>query len=530
MADLVRASTALTDGDLDWLHRLVADWQLLADLSFADLLLWVPIRGGADFLAVAQMRPTTGPTCHLDDRVGVQVSAGNRQALRVAWAQQRIHREGDPEWRDGIPVREEAIPVRYDGAAIAVITRETDLQAARTPSRLDLAYLKCAADLAAMIGEGRFPFPGPPPEHLAAEPRVGDGLIRLDATGRVSFASPNALSAYRRLGHAGDLSGVHLARLTAALLGDGGLPGPISAVAEGRAARSGELEANGSVVALRAIPLLPAGRRIGAMLLVRDVTELRHRDRQLLGKDATIREIHHRVKNNLQTVAALLRLQSRRLAVPEARAALEESVRRVSSIALVHETLARTLDEWVAFDEVADRIIAMVADVTVSASQVAVSRSGSFGGLPAPVATSLAMILTELLQNAVEHAFAGGAGEVTVDERTVGTGAPGRVQVAATRRADGLDVSVRDNGAGLPAGFTLEGSDRLGLQIVRTLVSSELGGTIVLRPAVDAGTEAVLSLPLRQREAAMGALRTADGSSRSEPDGPAPGPRPEPGA
>ncbi|MEP6464140.1 MAG: histidine kinase N-terminal domain-containing protein, partial [Frankiaceae bacterium] len=301
MADLVRAHTALTDSDLDWLHRLVADWQLLADLSFADLLLWAPIRGGAGFLAVAQMRPTTGPTCHLDDRVGVEVSATARPALRIAWAEQRIYREGDPEWRDGTPVREEAIPVRYDGAAIAVVTRETDLQAVRTPSRLDLAYLQCAADLAEMIARGRFPFPGPSPDHVGAEPRVGDGLIRLDASGRVLFASPNALSAYRRLGHAGDLTGVHLATLTTALLGNSPLSGPVSAVAEGRAARSGELDANGSVVALRAIPLLPESQRIGAILLVHDVTELRHRDRQLLGKDATIREIHHRVKNNLQT-------------------------------------------------------------------------------------------------------------------------------------------------------------------------------------------------------------------------------------
>ena len=74
------------------------------------------------------------------------------------------------------------------------------------------------------------------------------------------------------------------------------------------------------------------GEHIGALVLLRDVTDLRRRDRELVTKDATIREIHHRVKNNLQTVAALLRLQARRLDVPEARAALEEAVRRVGSV------------------------------------------------------------------------------------------------------------------------------------------------------------------------------------------------------
>ena len=82
-----------------------------------------------------------------------------------------------------------------------------------------------------------------------------------------------------------------------------------------------------------------------------------------MGKDATIREIHHRVKNNLQTVAALLRMQARRMTDPAAQAALEESVRRVTSIAVVHETLSLALDEVVEFDAIADQVLAMCAEV-----------------------------------------------------------------------------------------------------------------------------------------------------------------------
>src|SRR5258708_12303859 len=87
--------------------------------------------------------------------------------------------------------------------------------------------------------------------------------------------------------------------------------------------------------------------------MLRDVTELRHRERELITKDATIREIHHRVKNNLQTVAALLRLQARRLNAAEARAALEEAVRRGGSIAIVHETLSHAPDKAGDFDDIA---------------------------------------------------------------------------------------------------------------------------------------------------------------------------------
>jgi hypothetical protein len=144
----------------------------------------------------------------------------------------------------------------------------------------------------------------------------------------VTYASPNALSAYRRLGLTADLVGAELGPLTAQLCPTS-VPRDDSLMltASGRAHMETELEGNGSVVQLRSIPLVVVGARAGALVLVRDVTELRHRERELITKDATIREIHHRVKNNLQTVAALLQLQARRLAAPEA-APLEEVIRR----------------------------------------------------------------------------------------------------------------------------------------------------------------------------------------------------------
>ncbi len=232
---------------------------------------------------------------------------------------------------------------------------------------------------------------------------------------------------------------------------------------------------------LRALPLVPGGQPRGALVLVRDVTELRRRDRQLMGKDATIREIHHRVKNNLQTVAALLRLQARRLRDPAARAALEESVRRVGSIAVVHETLSLSLDETVAFDGVADRVLAMCAEVAAPEAEVEVRREGTVGRLPAEVATPLSMVLAELVQNAVEHGFPRGRGHVLVRCR---------------READRLQVVVEDDGQGLPEGFDPGTSSSLGLQIVRTLLEGELRGRLALRRGESGGTRAQVELPV----------------------------------
>jgi two-component sensor histidine kinase len=255
------------------------------------------------------------------------------------------------------------------------------------------------------------------------------------------------------------------------------------------------VEARGATVLSRALPLLPAGVPIGALVLVRDVTEVRRRERALMTKDATIREIHHRVKNNLQTVAALLRLQARRVDAPEARMALEESVRRVASIALVHETLSMSSDEAVEFDGIVDRVASAATEVANTGAPVKIRREGTFGVLPAEIATSLVMVLNELLINAVEHGFP--APDEDVEPQPVL--AEGEVVVSAHRFRKQLHVTVADNGRGLPDGFKFEGSNRLGLQIVRALATGELRGGIELRNRAGGGTEAVLVVPLGTR-------------------------------
>ena len=484
LAELVRARTDLTRLDLEHLQRLVVEWQLIADLSFADLVLWVRSLEG-HWVAVAHMRPTTGPTAYPLDVVGGEVD--DNPGVERAWREGRIVRDGQPAWPVKGPVRTEAIPVRRGERVIAVLSRDTNLGLARVLSQLELTYLTSAGELVQMVSEGTFPFPGsnPDPEH---SPRVGDGLLRLDRTGHVVYASPNALSAYRRLGVTGDLLGQHLGHTIARLsAGPGRLDEPrgsaaLAAALRFREPRDSEVEAQGAVVLLRALPMVPGNEPRGALVLVRDVTEVRRRDRQIMGKDATIREIHHRVKNNLQTVAALLRMQARRMTDPAAQAALQESVRRVASIAVVHETLSLALDENVAFDGIADKVLAMCAEVATTGAPVVVVRTGSFGVLSAEVATPLSMVLTELVQNAVEHAYPNGQ--------------EGRIEVGVERLGDVVSVEVVDDGAGLPEGFDLATSTRLGLHIVRTLLDGELGGQLVLESAPVRGTVARLTVPL----------------------------------
>jgi two-component sensor histidine kinase len=484
--ELIRSAADLPAVDLEWLHVLVADWQLLADLSFSDLVLWIPSADGLAYVAVAQMRPTTGPTAFQDDLIGRRCDRGIRPMLDLALDACRIVRQGDPEWRPDVPVRSEAIPVRRGERVLGVIERTTSLVSVRTPSRLELTYLRSAVDLARMISTGAFPqLAAAADGNLAladGSPRVGDGLIRLDAAGSVTYASPNALSAYRRLGLTADLVGVELGALTAELAPSvGPVEAAVGLVASGRVPRRTQIETGAVVLNLRSIPLTDGDVRVGAIVLIRDVTEVRARDRQLLSKDATIREIHHRVKNNLQAVAALLRMQARRLDEPRAREALNEAVRRVGSIAIVHDTLAATDDESVDFDAIVDRVLEMVTDVAGTSAAVRPRRCGDFGALPGQLAGPLSMVLTELLQNALEHGV---------------TGDSGLVEVWAGRDGDQLRVEVRDDGRGLPDGFDEIRSANLGLRIVHTLVVGELAGNLEFTARPGGGTLVRLALPV----------------------------------
>jgi two-component system, sensor histidine kinase PdtaS len=476
LQELVEARGGLRGSAVDVLQAIVSDWQILADLSFADLLMFCRDPDSGELTVVAHMRPYTAQTIYNEDLVGTTCTTGSRQAVFRAFEGGQIVRDGEPDWSTGVPVREEAIPVPFEGEVIAVVTREANLSMVRAPSQLELTYLQAANELSTMLAQGAFPYPGEDPERELA-PRVGDGLMRVDPSGTVVYASPNAISAYRRLGVVDNIVGRNLAAFD---LDDVAM---LDALGDGEPLDS-EVEARGAVVLRRLLPLTREHHVLGALVLIREVTELRRHERLLLYKDATIREIHHRVKNNLQTVASLLRLQSRRLSSDEARQALGESVRRISSIALVHETLSQDSRQRVSFDKVAGRLLDMLGTgLTDPERPVIMELAGDAGELPAEVATPLALVLSELVQNSVEHAFPDRGGRIVID---------------LERRPASLHLTVIDDGVGVPEGWGLDTHANLGLQIAATLVDSELGGTLeVARTGPDGGTtcEALLPLP-----------------------------------
>lgn len=505
LAELVREHTTVDQAVVAHLQRLVGSWGMLSDLCFADLVLWVPLAGEDHrFVVIAQVRPTTSQTLYIDDLVGAVFDETTRPLVARTFDLGSIVEGEVAIARRAEQARMVAIPVRFRGQVVAVVTRESALSVGRRPGQLERIYIETFDRLTRMIAAGDFPFPvddeaiSSDDEAISEVPRVGDGVLVLDDAARVEYASPNAVNALHRMGMYRAIVGVRL--------DEAGLEQNAVAVSYGSKLPMTVEVVRGPDVAvvLRCLPLLEHQRVTGALVLLRDVSELRRRDRLLLSKDAAIREVHHRVKNNLQTISSLLRLQARRLPNDQARHVLEESERRVRSIAVVHEILSRDTRDELDFNDILPPLVAMAEDLGTPAQPVRVFYQGEAGQLPGSVATPLAVVLNELLQNAAEHGrrLTKRAGHDRPPAACAEGGVTGpsvlRVQVQLERGERDLSVTVRDNGVGLPEEFSVDDTTTLGLSIVRGLVASQLGGTI--RMYTEQGTVVEISIPVAEED------------------------------
>jgi two-component sensor histidine kinase len=487
LAELAETEAGLTTPDVEHLTRLVASWSLLSDLAFSDMLLLAPRTVGEGWIVLGQVRPNNRATLLSDDLVGTVQSRSTWPLAGEAFeTKQVVQGTARLEGVEGeVPVS--CVPVGFRGGVIGVLVR---LQGPlRGPASVyEQVYLNVFERLCAMVGEATFPFreaevAGP------GLPRVGDGIVLIDNRRLVEFATPNATNALHRLGIYDAIDG--------RALKDAGLRfRALDRTIEFGLPTLEEVDRGSDVAILfHCVPLLAAGEVTGVVVLLRDVSDVRRLDRLVLHKDQAIREVHHRVKNNLQTISSLLRLQARRSDDPHTATALLEAERRIRSIALVHEVLSREPGEQVSFQEIVPPLVAMVEDSVLSSHPVEITVNGDMGDLVTDVATPLAVVLAELLTNAVEHAFTGFGGP---DEQDVG------LVTLDLSHEDGVATAVvRDNGRGLPEGFTLDRPTSLGLSIVTDLVRTQLGGTIEMEtmpPAQGGGTYVKVRVPTTPRQ------------------------------
>ncbi len=470
--DTLASLTAHLDEDARrHLVNVAENLQLIADLGYGDVAL--AVHDGDGLVVAADARPMTAVAALASSRVGRRLEPADEPEAYDAFAFRASVIGVRKRTTRGISYMTSARCIAPGDRALGVIVRNVAQQVIEAPGTMERVFMSLADRVMELLESG------PIMDIDSKEPfstirRAGDGVLEIAGTGVVSYASPNAVNIMRLAGMEGGLRG----RLASTLPGGATAIAPVLATPGARAVT---IEVAGRVLRYRSI-----GFAQGALVLVEDITDVRRREQEIRVKEATIREVHHRVKNNLQTIASLLRIQARRTTSDEAARALAEAVERISSMAVVHELLAGATEEAVDFTEVARTIVDMVHRGMADERNVTMRVEGETGLIPASTATSLALVCAELVHNAIEHGLAGRReGVVTVSMRRVGAE---------------LVLVIRDDGVGLPAKFDVRASSHLGLAIVRTIVEEDLRGSLTFTTA--RGTTATITVPVGGEEAA----------------------------
>ncbi len=475
----------LSEDDVAFLRVIEGQIPIVADISRADILLcsWQP---GQPCLVLAHAQPHSVAAVHARSMVGQLLDEpACRNLSYVLFSCETHNRQSFTS--DGAPIVVQVYPVWRPGTrqVIATLRIETNLLEHERQRRRSRVFQRVTLQLQRMAQYGRLVG-----ADMLSPFGESDGIIVVDRTRTIRYVSGVAMNLYRRIGYLGDLVGRPLSNL--ATQDDAFVR---AAMTQQRCLEQNE-EIGGRAWVKKVLPLWnvppPLWRRLIArpqgeeishvILVVSDITAERRREQELRVKTALIQELHHRVKNNLQTIAALLRMQARRAGSTEARQAIEEAVTRILSVAVIHEFLSRQEARMINVREVSSRIVAQVQQGLVAPDKhITFGIEGPPIYLPSRQATACALVLNELLQNALEHGF---------EARTTG-----HIQVVLENGGDQVIMRVRDDGSGLPANFDLSEVETrsLGLHIVRTLVQEDLKGALEIYNRN--GVEAVVTFP-----------------------------------
>ncbi len=471
LADVFQLGGDVRADDVALLQKVSQGLHLLADISRADLLLYV--RSGDRALVAAQARPTSVPPLYPESLVGRSFNRLENPAIHRALFVGRMAHGVRGRLIRGAPTVLETFPVRGpQSELIAIVCSETNLLEYERRRKKNSIFREALSRLYPEILAGRI-------EGTAELTRLGEhyGTMVIDSAARILYMSSLAEQLYRKLGYTTNLLGRRLSELDTN-------EHICFKVMERQRCLEQRIEEHNLIWIKWAIPL-PAQphrslvRRLlghpdragNAIIMIEDITEEHRKEQALRVKSALIREIHHRVKNNLQTIAALLRMQARRTGSPEVLDMLKQSINRILSIALVHEFLSKEENSeetsLISMKDVTQRILSEVTQGIVDpAKNIRITLEGDDFLLPPQQATSCALVVNELLQNSVEHGFE------TKNE--------GFIQVTLQNETDQLIIEVVDNGQGLPPNFDQERDGSLGLQIIQTLVREDLKGRFSL--------------------------------------------------
>ncbi len=464
----------LTPAEASLLKQIKSQINIVADVSRADILLFTQLSSQGKSHVLAHAHPHSVAPVYQNSYVGATISSKDMPTLNQSLTTKSTVTGQGNTFGKNFSVAVKTIPVfspETDKRVIGAVSINSNLLEHERQRRRLKPFKKAVNQLQLMLAKGLVK----EAENLTPFEEYS-GLTVVDKHGVIVYASGVASNLYRRLGFLDTLINRHLRDLYTedyqlflnAL-------NTLSCV-------EAETEDGGRQWVKKAIPLLDKPsifarpiqlfvpnrveeESVGVLMVIRDLTEERRQAQQIKVKNAMIQEIHHRVKNNLQTIAALLRIQNRRIDNKEANAALKDAILRVQSIAVIHEFLSDE-DSWaINMKEVFQRIVSQTQQgIVLAEDDITFKVEGPPIWLPARQATACALVINEMLQNALEHGFE--------YERK------GQVLIKLEDEGDHVIISISDDGTGLPDDFDPNALPSLGLQIANTLVKDDLQGTL----------------------------------------------------
>lgn len=283
---------------------------------------------------------------------------------------------------------------------------------------------------------------------------IDDSIIIFDAEGTVRFKNPAAEELYKKLGYKEDLIGMEFNNIA---LGNK----KFLEVSKVENNYTEEIEIGDYVFEIKYIKQI--NNVLYLEMLIKDITDIKEKEKELIFKSVVIKEIHHRVKNNLQTIASLLRLQSRRVQDESFKSILQDSMNRVLAIASTHEILAQNGIDEVSIKSVLERMLRSIkSGYALEDKNINIQVSGDEFNLSSDKVTDISLIVNELVQNSLKYAF---------DNKS-----EGNINIVIQQGKMYSDISVIDDGVG----FDVDNINRksLGLSIVKSLVKDKLKGEI----------------------------------------------------
>lgn len=442
---------------------MIFQWDALADTFVGELFLFVPTEKESSptgFISAAHIRPINIVSLHNNDPVNKMF---DRQYLKDCYeGTERLDLffdvSGTNRW-----IQLVAVPIVFKGKTLGVLVAERLNQLSEYQSIFENLYSLIADYFFQMVIDGNFPYSAS--LDMKSGPRVGDGIICLNTNGIIEMATPNAISSLYRLGVEGEISGKHISEF-------GFDKNRIEKSLRTSEIIVDEIQSTDHGVSVIVLPLVKDGKSEKAIVLLNRTSDDVQQDRLDLTMDTTIREIHHRVKNNLQTVSSILQLQGRRVTSEQAKSSIGDSVRRIRSIAVVHELLSKRGVEEVALIDIVRPIVALTKSAFVVPDRpIIFDIQGQGPTMPETLVSGIGVIITELLQNSLIHGFPEGSkgGKITIELIYEGTV---------------LTIRVSDDGASLPEGFDVQTTSGLGLTIVKTLVEGDLKGTLTMESSI----------------------------------------------